>query len=93
MLTKAAAAHTADGTLLLSEQVAAADLDGIDAVLHHLRLKCAFGPGIRDTDHITGPGAACRSGRTRPRGHRLGPPDVAARADNALLIWRADTIG
>ncbi|GAA4793034.1 hypothetical protein GCM10023329_51650 [Streptomyces sanyensis] len=39
-------------TLLLVEQVTAADPDDVDAVLHHLRLKCAFGSGVRDQEQV-----------------------------------------
>ncbi|MFJ6632550.1 SIP domain-containing protein [Streptomyces sp. NPDC091376] len=53
VLTETAATLPDGGTLLLVEQVTAADPDDIDATLHHLRLKCAFGSGIRDTDHVS----------------------------------------
>ncbi|MEV6396661.1 SIP domain-containing protein [Streptomyces sp. NPDC051907] len=52
VLRETAAALADDGTLLLVEQVAAADPDDVDAVLHHLRLKCAFGSGVRAADHV-----------------------------------------
>ncbi|MER6914503.1 siderophore-interacting protein [Streptomyces sp. NPDC000594] len=52
-LAEAAAALGPGGTLVLVEQVRAADPDDLDAVVHHLRLKCAFGSGLRDTDRLT----------------------------------------
>ncbi|MGW6985375.1 SIP domain-containing protein [Streptomyces sp. NPDC054932] len=52
-LTEAAAALPADGTLVLVEQVEAADPDDIDAVLHHLRLTAAFGSGLRPVKDVT----------------------------------------
>ncbi|MGW6414096.1 SIP domain-containing protein [Streptomyces sp. NPDC055055] len=53
-LSEAAASLAPDGTLLLVEQVAAGTpLDGdAEAALHHLRLKCAFGSGVRAEDEI-----------------------------------------
>ncbi|MET9148260.1 SIP domain-containing protein [Streptomyces sp. NPDC004042] len=52
VLTEAGAGLAADGTLVLVEQVTPADPDDIDAVVHHLRLKCAFGSGVRDAEHV-----------------------------------------
>ncbi|MFJ7591204.1 methyltransferase [Streptomyces sp. NPDC097617] len=52
-LTEAAAALPADGSLVLVEQVEAADPDDIDAVLHHLRLTAAFGSGLRSVKEVT----------------------------------------
>lgn len=48
LLAGTAAALPADGTFLLVEQVTAADPDDADAPLDQLRLKCAFGSGVRD---------------------------------------------
>lgn len=53
LLAETAAALAADGTLLLVEQVTAADPDDADAPLDHLRLKCAFGSGVRDVAGLT----------------------------------------
>ncbi|MGW6732419.1 SIP domain-containing protein [Streptomyces sp. NPDC055013] len=52
VLAEAGDALAPAGTLVLVEQVTPADPDDIDAVLHHLRLKCAFGSGVRDEEHI-----------------------------------------
>ncbi|MFH8425081.1 SIP domain-containing protein [Streptomyces sp. NPDC018038] len=52
-LAEAAAGLTPDGTLLLVEMVTGADADDVDAVLHHLRLKCAFGSGVRAADEVS----------------------------------------
>ncbi|MEU1279199.1 SIP domain-containing protein [Streptomyces sp. NPDC005805] len=52
-LTEAGRALADGGTLLLVEMVTAADEDDVDALLHHLRLKCAFGSGVRDAEQIT----------------------------------------
>ncbi|MGW3556874.1 SIP domain-containing protein [Streptomyces sp. NPDC000963] len=51
-LSEAAASLAPDGTLLLVEQVATGDPEDMEAVLHHLRLKCAFGSGVRDAEEI-----------------------------------------
>ncbi|GHB08499.1 hypothetical protein ACIQRS_25985 [Streptomyces termitum] len=51
-LSGAAASLAADGTLLLVEQVATGDPEDGEAVLHHLRLKCAFGSGVRGAEEI-----------------------------------------
>ncbi|MER7913560.1 SIP domain-containing protein [Streptomyces sp. NPDC096068] len=51
-LSEAAASLAEDGTLLLVEQVATGDPEDMEAVLHHLRLKCAFGSGVRDAEEI-----------------------------------------
>lgn len=51
-LSEAASALAPEGTLVLVEMVTAADADDADAVLHHLRLKCAFGSGVRGTDEV-----------------------------------------
>ncbi|MFE5948573.1 SIP domain-containing protein [Streptomyces sp. NPDC056480] len=51
-LAEAAAALAPEGTLILVEMVAADDADDVDAVLHHLRLKCAFGSGVRGADEV-----------------------------------------
>ncbi|PRH77067.1 phage tail protein [Streptomyces solincola] len=53
VLAEAGANLPDGGTLLLVEQTTAADPDDVDAVLHHLRLKCAFGSGVRDEAHLT----------------------------------------
>lgn len=52
ILTDAAAALPAGGKLIMVEQVTAADPDDIDATLHHLRLKCAFGSGVRSAEQL-----------------------------------------
>ncbi|MFJ7984108.1 SIP domain-containing protein [Streptomyces sp. NPDC096351] len=52
-LAEAAAGLTPGGTLLLVEMVTGADADDVDAVLHHLRLKCAFGSGVRAADEVS----------------------------------------
>ncbi|MCM2387955.1 SIP domain-containing protein [Streptomyces albipurpureus] len=52
MLTEAAAGLSSDGELIMVEQVTAADTDDIDATLHHLRLKCAFGSGVRSVERL-----------------------------------------
>ncbi|MEU9862509.1 SIP domain-containing protein [Streptomyces sp. NPDC047971] len=52
-LAVAADSLAPDGTLLLVEQITPEDPDDMDAVLHHLRLKCAFGSGLRTADRIT----------------------------------------
>ncbi|MFF9431288.1 SIP domain-containing protein [Streptomyces sp. NPDC014746] len=52
-LAEAASALAPDGTLLLVEQVATHDPEDTEALLHHLRLKCAFGSGVRDEAHLT----------------------------------------
>ncbi|MEU6709488.1 siderophore-interacting protein [Streptomyces wuyuanensis] len=62
VLTETAATLPDGGTLLLVEQVTAADPDDIDATLHHLRLKCAFGSGVRDADQVAR--LAARAGLT-----------------------------
>uniref|UniRef100_UPI003F499E7A SIP domain-containing protein n=1 Tax=Streptomyces chartreusis TaxID=1969 RepID=UPI003F499E7A len=54
VLAEAGEALAPAGTLVLVEQVTPADADDIDAVLHHLRLKCAFGSGVRNEEHIAG---------------------------------------
>ncbi|MFF2305177.1 SIP domain-containing protein [Streptomyces sp. NPDC058128] len=51
-LSEAASALGPEGTLVLVEMVTAADADDVDAVLHHLRLKCAFGSGVRGADEV-----------------------------------------
>ncbi|MFF8408720.1 SIP domain-containing protein [Streptomyces omiyaensis] len=51
-LSEAAGALAPDGTLLLVEQVATGDPEDMEEVLHHLRLKCAFGSGVRDAEAI-----------------------------------------
>ncbi|GHA87598.1 SIP domain-containing protein [Streptomyces termitum] len=51
-LSGAAASLAADGTLLLVEQVATGDPEDGEAVLRHLRLKCAFGSGVRAAEEI-----------------------------------------
>ncbi|MFI8367913.1 SIP domain-containing protein [Streptomyces sp. NPDC085466] len=51
-LAEAAAALAPDGTLLLVEQVATGAPEDMEEVLHHLRLKCAFGSGVRDAEAI-----------------------------------------
>ncbi|MGA5869028.1 SIP domain-containing protein [Streptomyces cinereoruber] len=61
-LSEAAASLAADGTLLLVEQVATGDPEDMEAVLHHLRLKCAFGSGVRDAGEIEA--LAARAGLT-----------------------------
>ncbi|MFZ4298989.1 SIP domain-containing protein [Streptomyces cinereoruber] len=61
-LSEAAASLAADGTLLLVEQVATGDPEDVEAVLHHLRLKCAFGSGVRDAGEIEA--LAARAGLT-----------------------------
>ncbi|MVO85055.1 hypothetical protein GPA10_09865 [Streptomyces sp. p1417] len=53
LLAGTAAALAADGTLLLVEQVTAADPDDADAPLDHLRMKCAFGSGVRSAARLT----------------------------------------
>ncbi|MCK8678257.1 siderophore-interacting protein [Streptomyces lichenis] len=53
VLAEAGAALPEGGTLLLVEPTTPADTDDVDAVLHHLRLKCAFGSGVRDEAHLT----------------------------------------
>ncbi|MFC7931580.1 SIP domain-containing protein [Streptomyces cinereoruber] len=61
-LSEAAASLAADGTLLLVEQVATGDPEDMEAVLHHLRLKCAFGSGVRGAGEIEA--LAARAGLT-----------------------------
>ncbi|MFC8016199.1 SIP domain-containing protein [Streptomyces cinereoruber] len=61
-LSEAAASLAPDGTLLLVEQVATGDPEDMEAVLHHLRLKCAFGSGVRDAGEIEA--LAARAGLT-----------------------------
>ncbi|MGW3387495.1 SIP domain-containing protein [Streptomyces cinereoruber] len=61
-LSEAAASLASDGTLLLVEQVATGDPEDMEAVLHHLRLKCAFGSGVRDAGEIEA--LAARAGLT-----------------------------
>ncbi|MEO3976452.1 siderophore-interacting protein [Streptomyces sp. CAU 1734] len=51
-LAETAGALPAGGELIMVEQVTAADTDDVDATLHHLRLKCAFGSGVRSAEHI-----------------------------------------
>ncbi|MFF0596383.1 SIP domain-containing protein [Streptomyces antibioticus] len=53
VLAEAGAALAPGGTLVLVEQVTPADPEDIDVVLRHLRLKCAFGSGVRDAAHVT----------------------------------------
>ncbi|MFE7130884.1 SIP domain-containing protein [Streptomyces sp. NPDC057638] len=52
-LAEASAGLAPGGVLHLIEQLTAADPDDIDATVHHLRLKCAFGSGLRDADAVT----------------------------------------
>ncbi|MFF9070408.1 SIP domain-containing protein [Streptomyces sp. NPDC014891] len=52
-LAEAAAGLAPEGTLILVEMVTGADADDVDAVLHHLRLKCAFGSGVRAADEVS----------------------------------------
>ncbi|MEU3601445.1 SIP domain-containing protein [Streptomyces sp. NPDC006798] len=52
-LIEAGRAAASGGPLLLVERVPAPDPDDIGAVVHHLRLKCAFGSGVRDADAVT----------------------------------------
>ncbi|MFH0518619.1 SIP domain-containing protein [Streptomyces sp. M41] len=52
VLAEAGAALAPGGMLVLVEQVTPADPDDVDAVLHHLRLKCAFGSGVRGEQHV-----------------------------------------
>ncbi|MFF8831206.1 SIP domain-containing protein [Streptomyces sp. NPDC015131] len=61
VLAEAGAALGADDALFLVEQVTAAEADE-DSVLHHLRLKCAFGSGVRDADALAA--LATRAGLT-----------------------------
>ncbi|WP_328490221.1 hypothetical protein [Streptomyces zaomyceticus] len=57
------------------EMVTAADADDVDAVLHHLRLKCAFGSGVRGADEVSAlaerAGQAVRSREDIGWDHRL----------------------
>ncbi|MFB7028945.1 MULTISPECIES: SIP domain-containing protein [unclassified Streptomyces] len=57
-LSEAAASLAPEGTLLLVEQVATGDPEDMEAVLHHLRLKCAFGSGVRDAEEVAALAAA-----------------------------------
>ncbi|MGJ7419137.1 SIP domain-containing protein [Streptomyces cinereoruber] len=74
-LSEAAASLAEDGTLLLVEQVATGDPEDMEAVLHHLRLKCAFGSGVRDAEEIAAlagsAGLAVRSRADVGWDHRL----------------------
>ncbi|MYU23200.1 siderophore-interacting protein [Streptomyces sp. SID8352] len=53
VLGEAAAGLTRNQHLLVVERTVPEDPDDIDAVLHHLRLKCAFGSGIRSAERVT----------------------------------------
>ncbi|MFI8400055.1 SIP domain-containing protein [Streptomyces sp. NPDC085463] len=74
-LSEAAASLAEGGTLLLVEQVATGDPEDTEAVLHHLRLKCAFGSGVRDAEEIAAlagsAGLAVRSRADVGWDHRL----------------------
>ncbi|MEU5402896.1 siderophore-interacting protein [Streptomyces sp. NPDC005963] len=61
-LAETAAALPADGELIMVEQVTAADTDDVDATLHHLRLTCAFGSGVRSAEQLAA--LAARAGLT-----------------------------
>lgn len=52
-LREAAGALPHDGTLLLAEQVRPPGGGDGDTTLHHLRLKCAFGSGVRTVEEFT----------------------------------------
>ncbi|MGV9316429.1 SIP domain-containing protein [Streptomyces sp. NPDC003691] len=52
-LAETGAALAPGGTLLLVEQVPAADPEDAEAAVEHLRLKCAFGSGLRDAGAVT----------------------------------------
>ncbi|MFG2895757.1 SIP domain-containing protein [Streptomyces zaomyceticus] len=75
VLSEAAESLTPGGTLILVEMVTAADADDVDAVLHHLRLKCAFGSGVRGADEVSAlaerAGLAVRSREDIGWDHRL----------------------
>ncbi|WP_432088525.1 SIP domain-containing protein [Streptomyces sp. bgisy095] len=81
-LSEAAASLAEDGTLLLVEQVATGDPDDMEAVLHHLRLKCAFGSGVRDAEEVAAlaaqAGLAVRSRADVGWDHRLWTLECAA---------------
>lgn len=62
VLAETAAGLPAGGELIMVEQVTAADTDDVDATLHHLRLTCAFGSGVRSADQLSE--LAARAGLT-----------------------------
>ncbi|MFE5515740.1 SIP domain-containing protein [Streptomyces sp. NPDC056529] len=81
-LSEAAASLAENGTLLLVEQVATGDPEDMEAVLHHLRLKCAFGSGVRDAEEVAAlaaqAGLAVRSRADVGWDHRLWTLERAA---------------
>ncbi|MFE0774913.1 SIP domain-containing protein [Streptomyces sp. NPDC058861] len=81
-LSEAAASLAEDGTLLLVEQVATGDPEDMEAVLHHLRLKCAFGSGVRGAEEVAAlaerAGLAVRSRADVGWDHRLWTLERAA---------------
>lgn len=91
-LSDAAAGLPEGGTLLMVEQVRPEGPDAFedtDAALHHLRLKCAFGSGVRTmrrVDHAGGPSGA---GRHRRPGRGLGPPPVGSDQTPVTVVRQA----